>query len=182
MTLTNHLPNNNGCEKNGDVFTMENDSLKNEAMGNAVIVKLKTVFLCLALVWFICPLWGYAEQQLNSSVEPPDTEPDFYLKKALMCERLKGSDPINTTVVFSGSKESAFCFNVFDPVLKETIIFHNWYYQDKIVSRLKRTLKPPRWETYSVHKIGKNVKGPWRVEIVDDNGNIISVLRFSVTD
>jgi hypothetical protein len=28
----------------------------------------------------------------------------------------------------------------------------------------------------------KNDKGPWRVEITDEQGNIFQILRFSITD
>ena len=154
----------------------------NERVGeNTPIRKSKKVLLFSLFLYILFPLYIYGEP-IDASPEQAIVESGFHLKKAVMCERLKGSEPINPTIVFPGSTERAFCFNVFDPVLKATTIYHNWYYKDKIISRFKRSLQPPRWETYSSHKIGSKVKGPWRVEITEDNGNIISVLRFGVSD
>ena len=150
--------------------------------GNSLIASGWMVLLTLFLTGLIFPFDAKSEQQDEAPIGPAVEEPDFVLKKAVLCERLKGSDPVNQTIVFSPSKERVFCFTVFDPVLKESTINHNWYYKDKIISRFKRSLQPPRWETYSSHIIGNRVTGPWRVEITDEDGNILSVLRFSVSD
>jgi hypothetical protein len=161
-------------------FTMASNVSDSMAVKNFFVWTCRLVLLLLLCVLF--PSHGSFEQQEGVPSEEAVAKPDFILKKAVICERLKGSDPINETIVISSSKERAFCFTVFDPVFKETTISHNWYYKDKIISRFKRSLQPPRWETYSSHRLGNRVKGPWRVEITDDNGNILSVLRFSVTD
>jgi len=134
--------------------------------------------------WFFMFLFlalrGYAQDP-----PPGDAEPvlaDYHLQKAVMCERIKGSTPMHQTVAFSASKGLAFCYSVFDPVRRGAHIYHVWYYRDELVSRQKRILKPDRWETYSTQKISGKVKGPWRVEIDDADGEHIAILRFSVTE
>jgi hypothetical protein len=47
---------------------------------------------------------------------------------------------------------------------------------------VKLSLKTPRWSTFSRMRLRNGEKGPWRVEITDEEGNILGVLRFSVTD
>ncbi len=75
-----------------------------------------------------------------------------------------------------------YCFSSFDPVPKKTFIYHYWYFQDRLIARVKLTLKPPRWRTYSTIQLRKADKGPWRVEITDSKGQRFKVLRFSITD
>lgn len=123
-----------------------------------------------------------AEEHIRHENHQEPVEGDYELYRAVMCERIKGSTPLHQTVAFSASKGRAFCYSLFDPVRRETHIFHVWYYRDEVVARKKLILKPDRWETYSDQKIGSKVKGPWRVEIADADGNIITDLRFSVTD
>jgi len=99
-----------------------------------------------------------------------------------MCEEIYSDTPRNPTSVFSATKEKAVSFSVFDPVPQKTFIYHNWYHRDVPSARIRLQLKPPRWSTFSSIQIRKTDIGPWRVEITDDKGDILGVLRFSVTD
>jgi hypothetical protein len=148
-------------------------------MGGSAFSKwVISILFCLTL--FLLNGAALAQVSVRSPAAP--AEKDYHLKLSVMCERIKGSTPINRTIVFSASLGRAFCYTVFDPVLKEAHISHVWYYRDRVVSRKKLILRPNYWETYSDYKIGNKVRGPWRVEILDAQGGIIDVLRFSVTD
>lgn len=166
----------------------ENHSPLGLSLVNTVIkIKLSRfipiiILLSILFPTILFPIRGYAENESTNLTETRTEQAKFVLKSAVMCERIKGSTPINTTVIFSAEKERVFCFTVFDPVFSETQIIHNWYFKDDIVSRYKLAIKPNRWETFSTHKISHRVKGPWQLEITDDEGNIITILRFSVTD
>jgi hypothetical protein len=61
-------------------------------------------------------------------------------------------------------------------------IYQKWYHSDKLITTQKLRLKPPRWSTFSSIQLRVADKGPWRVEIADHEGNILNVLRFSITD
>jgi hypothetical protein len=104
------------------------------------------------------------------------------LSQALMCEEVVNNAPQNLTVVFSVAREKAICFSAFDPVPQKTAIFHNWFHRDVPSARIQLILNPPRWATYSSIQLRKADIGPWRVEITDEEGNILGVLRFSVTE
>ena len=104
------------------------------------------------------------------------------LVDAVMCEDIKGNVPQNVTTVFSIERQKAVCFTTFDPVPQQTVIYHHWFHRDKPSARIKLTLKPPRWSTFSSIQLRVEDIGPWRVEITDSEGNIYRVLRFSVTE
>ena len=104
------------------------------------------------------------------------------LYQALMCEDIFANAPGNPTIVFSITQKKAVCFSSFDEVPQKTIIYHNWYHRDVPSAKIRLTLKPPRWSTYSSIQLRRTDIGPWRVEITDDKGNVLGVLRFSVTD
>jgi hypothetical protein len=80
------------------------------------------------------------------------------------------------------SLERVSCFTSFDPVPEKTFVHHNWYYKDKLSTRIKLSLQPPRWSTFSSIQLREADKGPWRIEIADEKGDIFRVLRFSITD
>jgi hypothetical protein len=104
------------------------------------------------------------------------------LFQALMCEDVVDNAPRNPTVIFSASREKAVCFSLFDPVPQKSVIYHNWFHRDVPSARIQLTLNPPRWSTRSSIQLRRTDIGPWRVEITDEKGTVLGVLRFSVTD
>lgn len=104
------------------------------------------------------------------------------MEQATMCERIKGLLPLNETIVFSITKGKVFCFTSFDSVSERSSIYHSWFHRDDLSTKIRLYLKPPRWSTYSSIKLREADKGPWRVEITDNNGALLHLLRFSVTD
>ena len=104
------------------------------------------------------------------------------LFQGLMCEDIFANAPRNPTTVFSITQRKAVCFSSFDDVPLKTVIYHSWYHRDVPSAKIRLTLKPPRWSTYSSIQLRRTDIGPWRVEITDSEGNVLGVLRFSVTD
>jgi hypothetical protein len=104
------------------------------------------------------------------------------LTSAVMCEDVQDRQPLYEGVVFSIGIGRVFCYTLFDPVPEKTVIIHNWYNRDKLSTKINLLLHPPRWTTYSAIQLRESDKGPWRVEIVDSEGRILQILRFSVTE
>ena len=104
------------------------------------------------------------------------------LVEATMCEVIKEYIPQNQAIAFSMTIGKVSCFTSFDPVPEKTSIYHNWFFRDKLSTRIKLSLQPPCWSTFSSIKLREADKGPWRVEIIDQEGNILDILRFSIVD
>ena len=104
------------------------------------------------------------------------------LAEAVMCEKIENILPVNPAIVFPTALEKISCYTSFDPVPQNTFVYHNWFFKDKLSTRIKLSLQPPRWSTFSTIQLREADKGPWRVEITDKNGHIFQVLRFSITD
>lgn len=114
----------------------------------------------------------------NLYAEPSDAT----LVQAVMCESIENFQPANPAVVFSISQGEVFCFSNFDPVIKKTHIFHKWYKKDKLIFTMRLTLSPPKWSSFSRIQLRNADKGPWRVEILDDNDTRLQTLRFSMVN
>lgn len=104
------------------------------------------------------------------------------LVDAVMCEGVRDLAPVSQAAVFSIAVGKVSCFSSFDPVPRQTFIYHRWYYRDELSTKKKLFLKPPSWSTYSSIQLREADKGPWRVEITDEKGQMFKTLRFSVTD
>jgi hypothetical protein len=104
------------------------------------------------------------------------------LKQASMCERVENLTPVHSDLAFPVSSGQVCCYTSFEPVPQHTVIYHRWFHRDELSTQTRLRLYPPRWSTYSVIQLRETDKGPWRVEIIDQNGHIFDVLRFSITE
>jgi len=128
----------------------------------------------------IPPLSAQTQSDPNGPAEAPAA--GIKLVQAVMSEDLQERTPQNITTVFTIERRKAICFTAFDPVPEKTVIYHHWFHRDRPSAKLKLTLKPPRWSSYSTIQFRAEDIGPWRVEIADSNGQVFHILRFSVTE
>ncbi|MEJ2725959.1 MAG: DUF2914 domain-containing protein [Deltaproteobacteria bacterium] len=139
----------------------------------------------LLLLWAIVLTFlisnGYAQETTDASTSSEQVK-QLTLAKAAMCEGIKEYVPQNPGIVFSTAIGKIVCFTAFDPVPQKTVVYHNWYRNDELITKVKLTLRPPRWSTFSSIQLREADKGPWRVEIVDQEDRVHKILRFSVTD
>ena len=104
------------------------------------------------------------------------------LVRAVMCETIQEYAPANPAVVFSIKLGRVSCFTEFDPVPEKTYIHHKWYQNDSLITEKRLTINPPRWSSFTSVQLRDADKGPWRVEITDENDTLMRTLRFSITD
>ena len=152
-----------------------------------MMLRRKTSFLrgaaCL-LAWLLgmtaspTHVLGQAKEPASSRVETKTPT----LVQAVMCEDVQGQTPLNEAIAFSLKVGKVICFTAFDPVPKTDFIYHKWFFRDALHRDVRLTLKPPRWATLSSMQLREADKGPWRVEIRDEKGRLLQILRFSIVD
>jgi hypothetical protein len=104
------------------------------------------------------------------------------LSQGSVCEDVIDGSPQNMGIAFPVSVGKVACFTAFDSVPRKTVIYHNWFRKDELNTKIRLVLQPPRWATYSTIQLREIDKGPWRIEITDQEGQILGILRFSITD
>jgi hypothetical protein len=158
----------------------------------ARIGKYSLQVLFLLLVSATCVLWTAqhawcaeeTEDMNNTQANKDKTvkEAELALYQAVMCETVQNLKPINEAVTFSVSLGHVYCLSYFKPVLKPSVIFHRWYRRNELSTQIRLKVYPPHWATYSVIQLREEDKGPWHIEVTDQNGKVFDVLRFSITD
>ena len=145
-------------------------------------MKYRLVIFSLVLLIIGLFLSSLAFSQQKKDDTSPSAPEKATLVRAAICEGIKDLAPQNEAIVFSIKIESVSCFTSFDPVPRATSIYHNWFFRDKLSTRIKLSLHSPRWSTFSSIQLREADQGPWRVEVTDEDGNILRLLRFSITD
>jgi hypothetical protein len=136
-----------------------------------MLYRVPVVLLAALLLFF-----GVDRKPVYGQAEKPT------LVRAAVFEDVKDGSPQNQGVVFPVSAGKVACYTAFDPVPGRTVIYHNWYRKDELNTKIRLVLQPPRWASFSTIQLREIDKGPWRIEITDQEGRILHILRFSITD
>jgi hypothetical protein len=143
-------------------------------------MKLKYILIVILCLYLFFPQLLFAQNPRHP--ESGATQKKLTMDRAVMCEDIKDFAPHNPAVVFSIKIGKVCCYTSFDPVPKKTFIYHKWFHRDSLSTSKRLYLQPPRWATFSTIQLRETDKGPWRVEISDQNGKLLYILRFSITD
>ena len=132
-----------------------------------------------AWVFFLAVVVASPKVLWGQDAKPSDK---LTLVRAVMCESIQEYAPANPAVVFSIELGRVSCFTEFDPVPEKTYIQHKWYQNDRLITEKRLTINPPRWSSFTSVQLRESDKGPWRVEVTDENDKLMRILRFSITD
>jgi len=168
---------------NCSIYT-ENNSISHDRTFSISFGMIHRCFVLISAIFIL----SFYPPEICTSVEKTEiiqTEKSTGLKitKAVICEEIKDGQTINEGVIFSSDLGKITCYSEFDSITEKTTIYHCWYFKDNLRAKKKPlVLYPPKWSTFSQIEPRETDKGPWRVEITDQDGNILQTLRFSITD
>ncbi len=83
---------------------------------------------------------------------------------------------------FSSSVERVYCLSFVKGADTVTTINHVWYYKDKKMVNVSLDVKSPAFRTWSYKTILPEWIGTWRVEIVDDAGEVLKIIGFEINE
>ena len=130
--------------------------------------------MVLAVVLLAWPIAASAEQDSENTRTQAG---DIYV-----CSGIESGRPLGRSVAFSAAQGTLYCYSDFPQVAEPEQITHRWFFWDREVAHFRLTLQPPRWSAYSSLKVTPDERGPWRVEVLDQNGAVYGTARFSIVD
>lgn len=100
--------------------------------------------------------------------------------KIKFCLGIENKKPISESLKFKNDVGKIYCWSLFEKVKEDMEIEHIWYYQNKIITKMKLNIKSPKYVTWSLKNISKSQKGNWKVVVVDKIGNVLTSACFIV--
>lgn len=94
---------------------------------------------------------------------------------------IEDRNPIGVDTTFTADVGTLFCFTQIEEAPDTGKIFHVWYHKSEEKARIDLEVKNDKWRTWSSKNILKSWSGPWRVIVEDDNGNVLAVKNFTIT-
>ena len=102
------------------------------------------------------------------------------VSKSAICSEIVNRSPADGGVRFSPEVGKLYCFSRISNIESPTQIQHVWYFNNTERARVELSVNPPYWRTYSSKRIMPEETGRWRVDILDNEGNVLKTLGFDI--
>ena len=136
--------------------------------------KIMTLILLVALI-----AWG-ALSSAYGQEKPKPEQVGIVIARLVVGTGVEKGEPVGVAEKFPATTEKVYCFLEAKNIPKDTEISFVWSYGQKELLKTTLPLKMgSKWRTYA-HKNLRGLKGDWKVEIKDANGNLIKDVKFKV--
>lgn len=102
-----------------------------------------------------------------------------------ICTHVVDHKAVGIGEVFNNDVGKLFCFTrVVGPYLEEKgqHVVHVWYYKETERARITLPVRSSHWGTYSSKIIRPSETGDWHVDVLDPEGEVISVFQFYIKE
>jgi len=127
-----------------------------------------------------------SESEPNSKPKPEKLitkEPNrtLILKEMLICRGIYKRSPIKPGKEFSNRIDSLYCYTKISNSGSKQELKHIWYYNNREMTRVLYNVKPSfNYRSWSKKTIYPENIGKWRVDVMDQDGNILGSRSFTI--
>ncbi len=88
--------------------------------------------------------------------------------------------PQGVSNTFPPTVGKVYAFTRITGATRETVIWHLWFYGDKLMAEVSLPVKSANWRTYSSKRIVPGWTGEWRVDVTNEDGLLLETLYFTI--
>ena len=105
------------------------------------------------------------------------------LAEVSACESIQAHAPVAAGNSFTTEVGKVWVYSKFElPLGEQATVTHVYYFKGKKISEVPLVVKGPSFRTNSYKTITPAMVGPWKVEIVAENGTVFEALEFEITE
>ena len=99
---------------------------------------------------------------------------------AVITTAIVNREPVDSVEVFPIQNGKLYCFTRIIGAEDSTVVYHVWYRDEQLMSRVELPVNSPDWRTWSAKRFLEDWAGKWHVEIQDANGNRLRKVDFQL--
>ena len=114
--------------------------------------------------------------------KPQQTTDHAEIVRAQLSHGIEAREPIDSidTVQLQPGESKPIYFYLHLKNLQGKNIRVDWYYNDKLDSKLNLQVRNNNWRTHASKQLDQRRLGAWRVELIDESGNQLATRSFTV--
>ena len=103
------------------------------------------------------------------------------LNEIMICRDIYKRNPVKPGIDFINTVDTLFCYTKISNSGLKQQVRHIWFFNNKEITTVKYNIKPSfNYRSWSRKKIMKNQIGKWRVDVVDNNNELLGSINFNV--
>jgi len=108
--------------------------------------------------------------------------PALTVYRAVMARDVADRAPVGEATTFPASAGTVYCFTEVGPAPGEggTQLIHRWSHGGKSQGDTRLRVGGDHWRTFSNRTITEAKRGAWKVQLMDERGNVLRTLEFTV--
>ena len=87
---------------------------------------------------------------------------------------------IGSDSTFANNVNTLYCFTKVNGAESSPTLRHVWYYENEEKASVDLTIRTNSFRTWSSKKIWKTWTGEWKVDVVDENGEVLATKKFII--
>jgi hypothetical protein len=103
-----------------------------------------------------------------------------HVEEVYVCKDVVDLTPVGTNANFKASVGRVFCFTKIIGAEHDTTVTHVWYFGESKEAWVTLNVGSTRWRTYSSKAIQSHQVGPWRVEVLGPDVELLKTIEFEV--
>lgn len=126
---------------------------------------------------------GETKKPAQETPQPPKAPPEktpTLTVTATVCTAIEDREPVGAGDTFPATVGKLYCHTLVEGAQEPTTVTHVWYYGEKKMAEVSLTVGSARWRTWSSKRIMKSWTGEWRVEILDEEGKLLTTISFQI--
>lgn len=114
----------------------------------------------------------------STTAAPAKTMAKGEVARSAFTTGVDNREPIDSVSSLENNKTKIYYFTELRNMQGQTVK-HRWEYKGKIMAEVPFQISGSRWRTYSSKKLDPSWNGEWKVSVVDEAGNTLSVNTFT---
>lgn len=103
-------------------------------------------------------------------------------EKAVMCKGVDQRAPLGIGNVFAGDAGKIYCFTKITGANQDTMVTHKWFLNGELKSSVDLPVKSSSWRTWSSKQIDPADIGDGMVEVVSEDGVVLTTIIFFIQE
>jgi hypothetical protein len=116
----------------------------------------------------------------TGAANAPTPSPSLTISRMEISAGVMHGTPLDIGTMYPASQEKVYCYLEFKNVRTETTVYVVWMLGQSELDKIPLVIKPyPKFRTWASKTIN-GMKGEWKVNVLDDNGNLLKSATFTV--
>lgn len=127
---------------------------------------------------------GKTVPKTAAQIKPQQTSDHAEVIRAQLSHAVDAREPVDSidTVQLQAGESKPIHFYLHLKNMRGKKIRIDWYYNDKLDSKLNLQVHNNNWRTHASKQLDQRRLGEWRVELIDESGTPLASRKFTVTE